>query len=144
VFWNSSALFLRQQPDVADILPGEQPSIMDRELFDAVQQKLRDQWSHRTVTRNASDHLLTGLLYDDLGHRMVPTHATKARIAALASSDFAILLQNGFVSSKRSDSIGNSCGYGPNGISAFQGYRFPHNRTFIRGPKIRAARNGVF
>jgi hypothetical protein len=53
---------------------------MDRELFDAVQQKLRDQWSHRTVTRNASDHLLTGLLYDDIGNRMVPTHATKAGI----------------------------------------------------------------
>jgi site-specific DNA recombinase len=63
-----------------DILPGEQPGIMDQELFDAVQQKLRDQWAHRTVTRNASDHLLTGLLYDDIGHRMVPTHATKASI----------------------------------------------------------------
>ena len=63
-----------------DILPGEQPAIMDRKLFDAVQQKLRDQWSHRTVARNASDHLLTGLLYDDVGHRMVPTHATKAGI----------------------------------------------------------------
>ena len=63
-----------------DILPGEQPAIMDRGLFDAVQQKLRDQWSHRTVTRNASDHLLTGLLHDDVGHRMVPTHATKAGI----------------------------------------------------------------
>ena len=63
-----------------EILPGEQPAIMDRELFDAVQQKLRDQWSHRTVTRNASDHLLTGLLYDDIGNRMVPTHATKAGI----------------------------------------------------------------
>src|SRR4051794_148410 len=27
-----------------DILPGEQPVIIDRKLFDAVQQKLRDQW----------------------------------------------------------------------------------------------------
>jgi site-specific DNA recombinase len=63
-----------------EILPGEQPAIMDRELFDAVQQKLRDQRSHRTVTRNASDHLLTGLLYDDIGNRMVPTHATKAGV----------------------------------------------------------------
>jgi site-specific DNA recombinase len=63
-----------------EILPGEQPAIMDRELFQAVQKKLRDQWSHRTVTRNASDHLLTGLLYDDIGNRMVPTHATKAGI----------------------------------------------------------------
>ena len=30
--------------------------------------------------RNKSDHLLTGLLFDDAGHRMVPTHATKAGI----------------------------------------------------------------
>jgi hypothetical protein len=51
---------------------------MDRILFDAVQQKLTDQWSTRSTVRNASEHLLTGLLFDDRGHRMVPTHATKA------------------------------------------------------------------
>jgi len=28
----------------------------------------------------ASDHLLTGLLFDDAGHRMIPTHASKAGI----------------------------------------------------------------
>jgi site-specific DNA recombinase len=63
-----------------EILPGEQPAIMDRALFDAVQQKLTDQWATRSTTRNASDHLLTGLLFDDAGHRMVPTHATKAGV----------------------------------------------------------------
>ena len=60
-----------------EILPGEQPAIMDRALFDAVQQKLTDQWTTLSKVRNASDHLLTGLLFDDAGHRMVPTHATK-------------------------------------------------------------------
>src|SRR6266478_7790267 len=63
-----------------EILPGEQPAIMKRELFDAVQQKLTDQWSHRNHAKSKSDHLLTGLLYDDAGHRMIPTHATKAGI----------------------------------------------------------------
>jgi site-specific DNA recombinase len=63
-----------------EILPGEQPAIMDRALFDAVQQRLTDQWTTRSTTRNASDHLLTGLLFDDVGHRMVPTHATKAGV----------------------------------------------------------------
>jgi hypothetical protein len=63
-----------------EILPGEQPPIMDRALFDAVRQKSLDQWSHRTILRNKSDHLLTGLLFDDAGHRMVPTHATKAGV----------------------------------------------------------------
>jgi site-specific DNA recombinase len=60
-----------------EILPGEQPPIMDRTLFDAVRQKSLAQWSHRTIVRNKSDHLLTGLLVDDAGHRMIPTHATK-------------------------------------------------------------------
>src|SRR6476660_3463185 len=63
-----------------EILPGEQPAIMDRELFDAVQQKLTEQWSHRNHAKSKSDHLLMGLLYDDAGHRMIPTHATKAGI----------------------------------------------------------------
>jgi site-specific DNA recombinase len=63
-----------------EILRGEQPTIMDRALFEAVRQKSLDQWSHRTIVRNKSDHLLTGLLFDDAGHRMVPTHATKAGI----------------------------------------------------------------
>jgi site-specific DNA recombinase len=63
-----------------EILPGEQPPIMDRALFEAVRQKSLTQWSHRTVVRNKSDHLLAGLLFDDAGHRMIPTHATKAGI----------------------------------------------------------------
>src|SRR5467141_2327682 len=63
-----------------EILPGGQPSIIDRALFEAVRQKATAQWSHRSLVRNKSDHLLTGLLFDDAGHRMVPTHATKAGV----------------------------------------------------------------
>jgi site-specific DNA recombinase len=63
-----------------EILPGEQPPIMERALFEAVRQRSLAQWSHRTVARNKSDQLLTGLLFDDAGHRMIPTHATKAGI----------------------------------------------------------------
>jgi hypothetical protein len=63
-----------------EVLPGEQPSIMDRSLFDAVQQKLTDQWTAKTTVRNSNDHLLPGLLFDDAGNPMVPTHATKAGI----------------------------------------------------------------
>jgi len=63
-----------------EILPGEQPPILDPKLFAAVRQKSLAQWSHRTVARNKSDHLLTGLLFDDAGHRMVATHATKAGV----------------------------------------------------------------
>jgi len=63
-----------------EILPGEQPPILDRALFEAVRHKALAQWSHRTLVRNKSDHLLTGLLFDDVGNRMVPTHATKAGV----------------------------------------------------------------
>jgi DNA invertase Pin-like site-specific DNA recombinase len=63
-----------------EILPGEQPPIMERTLFEAVRQKSLAQWSHRTTVRNRADHLLTGLLFDDAGHRMIPTHATKAGV----------------------------------------------------------------
>src|SRR6202790_5466008 len=63
-----------------EILPGEQPPIMDRALFDAVRQKSLAQWSHRTIVCNKADYLLAGLVFDDAGHRMVPTHATKAGV----------------------------------------------------------------
>jgi site-specific DNA recombinase len=60
-----------------EICPGPQPPLLDRELFEAVQAKLTEQWSHRTVIRNKSGALLSGLLFDDAGHPMAPTHATK-------------------------------------------------------------------
>jgi len=63
-----------------EILPGEQPAILDRALFEAVQQKLSAHQSHRTLTRQKSDHLLRDLLFDDAGHRMIATHATKAGV----------------------------------------------------------------
>src|SRR5262249_40307646 len=59
------------------IYPGPQPPLMDLELFDAVQEKLTAQWSHRTTTRNSSPALLRGLLFDEVGHPMCATHATK-------------------------------------------------------------------
>ena len=55
-------------------------AVMDRAPFEAVREKSLAQWSHRTIVRNKSDHLLSGVLFDDAGHRMIPTHATKAGI----------------------------------------------------------------
>jgi site-specific DNA recombinase len=63
-----------------EILPGEQPPILDRALFEAVRKKALAQWSHRTLARRKSNHLLAGLIFDDAGHRMAPTHATKAGV----------------------------------------------------------------
>jgi site-specific DNA recombinase len=63
-----------------EILPGEQPPILDRALFEAVRKKALAQWTHRTLARKKSGYPLTDLLFDDAGHRMVPTHATKAGV----------------------------------------------------------------
>src|SRR5271167_2002517 len=45
-----------------EILPGEQPPILDRALFEALRQKALAQWSHRTLARKKSGYPLTGLL----------------------------------------------------------------------------------
>ena len=57
-----------------EILPGPQPPLLDRDLFDAVQQRLSEQWAHRTTTRVRTRALLAGLLFDDAGHKMVSTY----------------------------------------------------------------------
>jgi site-specific DNA recombinase len=63
-----------------EILPGEQPAIMERDLFEAVQAKLTEQVNHHTTARMQSEALLTGRLFDDRGNRMGPTHARKGGI----------------------------------------------------------------
>ena len=60
-----------------ETLPGEQPAILDRELFEAVQAKLSEQVSNHTIARIQSQALLTGRIFDDRGNRMSPTHARK-------------------------------------------------------------------
>jgi site-specific DNA recombinase len=60
-----------------EILPGEQVPIVDRELFEAVQVKLAEQQNNHTKTRAKSEALLTGLIFDDRGNRMTPSHARK-------------------------------------------------------------------
>ena len=61
-------------------LPGEQPAILDRDLFNAVQVKLNDQRHRHTVARGTSEALLIGRIYDDRGNRMSPSHVRKGGI----------------------------------------------------------------
>ena len=58
---------------------GQHPSIVMQDLWDEVQQSLRDHLGAvRTKrTRQSSDALLTGKLFDDGGNRMSPTWARK-------------------------------------------------------------------
>ena len=63
-----------------EICPGPQPPLVDRELFEAVQRRLSEQRSHQVTSRSKNAAPLQGMLFDEAGHRMVPTHATKQRI----------------------------------------------------------------
>ena len=60
-----------------DILKGEQPAILDRDLFDAVQERLDRQAQGQTSRQSRSETLLMGRIFDDAGNRMTPTHARK-------------------------------------------------------------------
>src|SRR5438552_8127457 len=63
-----------------EVFPGEQPAIIDRELFDAVQAKLNGQRSNHRAARARSGSLLIGRIYDDRGNRMSPSHVSKQGI----------------------------------------------------------------
>jgi hypothetical protein len=59
------------------ICPGEQPPILDRDLFEAVQVTLAAQRTSRQSTRTKSEALLLGKIFDDRGNRMTPSHSRK-------------------------------------------------------------------
>jgi DNA invertase Pin-like site-specific DNA recombinase len=60
-----------------EILAGEQPQLLDRALFDAVQARLDLQRSHHVTARQSSDSILMGLIHDGAGNLMTPTHTLK-------------------------------------------------------------------
>jgi hypothetical protein len=58
--------------------PGQQPAIIDQELWDKVQARfVANVQAPRRRPRAASKSLLTGLLYDSQGNRFTPSHAAK-------------------------------------------------------------------
>ena len=60
-----------------EVHPGEQQPIVDKELFEAVQAKLKDRAVTRKVRQSRSPSFLSGLLFDDRGNLMSPSHANK-------------------------------------------------------------------
>jgi DNA invertase Pin-like site-specific DNA recombinase len=58
--------------------PGQHKAIIDRETFDSVQRLLEENASDRRSATNAkAPSLLTGLVFDETGDRLCPTHASK-------------------------------------------------------------------
>jgi hypothetical protein len=60
-----------------EILKGPQEPILDRALFDQVQEKLASQRIKRAKTNAKGNSLLTGRIFDDRGNGMTPTYAMK-------------------------------------------------------------------
>ena len=60
-----------------EVLPGPQPTLISRDLFDAVQDKLVEQLNNHTQKRAKSDALLLGKIFDDRGTLMGPSHTRK-------------------------------------------------------------------
>ncbi len=79
----SLAAFLRNRFYIAEVryngevFPGEQPAILDRALFDAVQSKLDRQRTNHAKARQQSQSLLMGRIFDERGNRMTPSYAVK-------------------------------------------------------------------
>ena len=78
-----------------EVLPGEQPAILDRDLFKAVQLKLSEQATNHTVTRIQSQALLSGRIFDDRGNCMSPSHARKGNTKYRYYLSAALLHGNG-------------------------------------------------
>jgi hypothetical protein len=60
-----------------EVFPGEQPAILDRALFEAVQTQLDQQRTNHAKARQKSQSHLTGRIFDARGNRMTPSHAVK-------------------------------------------------------------------
>ena len=82
----SLAAFLRNRFYIGEVrykgevFPGEQSAILDRALFEAVQTKLNQQQTNHAKTRQKSQSLLMGCIFDGRGNRMTPSYAVKSGV----------------------------------------------------------------
>ena len=74
----SNPIYLGKIVHKEQIFPGQHPAIIDQNLWDRVQAKLSSNLQGHKLRQSApSDSLLTGLVFDDAGHRLVPSHSQK-------------------------------------------------------------------
>jgi len=60
--------------------PGQHPAIVDQGLWDAVQHRLEiNRQGHRNQSAAADPSLLSGKLFDEIGRRLIPSHARKGK-----------------------------------------------------------------
>jgi site-specific DNA recombinase len=74
-----------------EVHKAEHPAIIEREVFDRVQAMLSERSVARKLKRGNSPHLLTGLIFDDRGNPMSPTHANKKGVRYRYYTSHALL-----------------------------------------------------
>ena len=73
--------------------PGQHKAIISLQIWEAVQQRLEsNRHTNRIKTRSKNPSLLSGLLFDDCGHRMSPSHSRKEGVHRRYYVSQAILL----------------------------------------------------
>jgi site-specific DNA recombinase len=73
----SATMYLGEINHRRKSFPAEHEPIIEKEVFDAVQNILNENPNRHDTGYNRSDALLGGLLFDDRGNRMSPSHAKK-------------------------------------------------------------------
>lgn len=74
----SNPIYIGKIAHKGEIYPGQHPPIIDQELWDEVQAQLSANSQRREKQRSVpSDSLLAGILFDDQGHRLIPSHSQK-------------------------------------------------------------------
>jgi site-specific DNA recombinase len=69
--------YVREIAYRGEVHNGEHEPILDRGLFEAVQQRLKNNAVERSSVRASSPSLLAGKIFDDRNNPMTPTHANK-------------------------------------------------------------------
>lgn len=74
----SNPIYIGQIAHKGETYPGQHPAIIEQALWDAVQSQLTANSQCREQQRSVpSDSLLTGMLFDEQGHRLIPSHSQK-------------------------------------------------------------------
>ncbi len=77
----SNRIYIGQIVHKDEVFEGQHPAIVDGALWDAVQALMRSNVTgHRTRVGAAEPSLLAGLVFDESGHRLTPTHAKKGSV----------------------------------------------------------------
>jgi len=74
----SNPVYIGQIAHKDQVFAGQHPAIVERDLWDAVQAQMKaNQQGHRKRVNSSQPSLLTGLVFDEQGHRLTPSHAQK-------------------------------------------------------------------